>query len=340
MYRVKEADRKEQRSKRLKRFATPYSLRESLGIVRRNITGVDAVRNEAGIECIPQSVSLKKDCSSLLRVGFVGDIMELSTRYLTIGEFLHAYLSECDFLVGNFEATIHTQKKRHGTILGTPQIQAERIIDDLAAIFPPERFYLSLANNHSGDYEKSVFDKSCKLLIDRGFPLFGMNDAPFVDPHPAVRIVTGTMWSNQNADDIVWLHAPEEASSYTRSGAVNILYPHWGYELEAYPRRFIVDMAQQYARKYDAIIGHHAHNPQPVSLINQVPIAFGLGDFCYHYDLPTYKYGLVARVEIARSSKHDHSTKSFDWQMIEAHHDGQEIHVDIQQALPSWLCTS
>lgn len=336
MYKVPKSDRHEERADKLKRFATPYSLGETLGIVRRNFKGVDRVKNAGLIAPAPRHMEIRQDVTPNLKIGFLGDIMDLSTKALTYGERLRTYLNECDLLVGNFEATIHHQKKRDGTWWGTPQPQAERIIGDLADLFPPEKFFLSLANNHSGDYAKSVFDRSCELLTKAGFPLFGMAETPFIDIHPNVRVVTGTMWSNQHADDVLYLPSAADAETLRRTNALNIMYAHWGYELEAYPRKFVYDLAADYAESFDAVIGHHAHNPQPVTWLKDKPVAFGLGDFCYHYDLPTYKYGIVARLDI-RTDEEQPIATSFDWQMIENQHTEDTITVELKDSLADWL---
>ena len=337
MYKIPADERLEQRAAKLKRFAAPYSLGEMVGIIRRNFSGVNRKKNAGIVAPAPRTMPIDETLSPNLKIGFIGDIMDLSSKSLTYGPRLRDFLGACDLLVGNFEATIHHQKKRDGTWWGTPQPQAERIIEDLAGLFPPEKFFLSLANNHSGDYTKSVFDRSCRLLTDAGFPLFGMRGTPFIDIHESVRIVTGTMWSNQIADDVLYLPEAENIAQLTRGGAVNVMYPHWGYELEAYPRQFIVDLAERYADDFDAVIGHHAHNPQPVTWLKNKPVAFGLGDFCYHYNLPTYKFGLIARLNVHTDGPKGKVT-SFDWQMIENHHTDDTITVELRDRHPGWLC--
>lgn len=104
------------------------------------------------------------------------------------------------------------------------------------------------------------------MIENAGFPLFGMKESPFIDIHGDVRIVAGVIWSNQKADDILWLPKPHEADLLRRAGAANVFYPHRGFELEAWPRRFLVKQAREFTKHFDAIIGHHAHNPQPLEL--------------------------------------------------------------------------
>lgn len=332
--------RRERRTRFLRRIATPYSLRETRGVVRRNRSGVDTVQNAGIVTSIAQETTFVDAPPSAkpVRIGFLGDIMNIADKALVFGDDLKAFVGECDILVGNFEATIHHERKRPGVWVGFEQPQAERIVDDLASLFDPSRFYLSLANNHSGDYPLSVFERSNTLLRDRGFRLFGMKDDPWIDPHPAIRIVTGTMWSNQRADDMLYLHAPDASSEFRRTGAVNILYPHWGYELEAWPRPEIVRLATRYAQDYDAIVGHHAHNPQQMTLLNGKPVAFGLGDFCFYYDLPTYKHGMVCRMDIIPCVENKFSYISgIEWKPISANHDVDDIKIDVSGRILPWL---
>ena len=328
----------EERAARLKRFATPYSLKESVGILRRNFKGVNLERNRGIVDPSPRETILHPGDQTVLTVGFIGDIMNIDDKALGYGEQLMEWASSCDLMVGNFEATIHDRKERDGVKWGANQPQAERIVEDLAEFFDPAKFHLGLANNHSGDYTRSVFERSCAMLRSAGFPLFGMADSPSADIAPELRIVGGTMWSNQNADDMLWLHKPREAGQYKRNGALNILYPHWGHELEAWPRPFIVRQAHEFADQYDAVIGHHAHNPQPLEMRGGVPIFYGLGDFCFYYNLPTYRYGTICRLEIGRPSPDAPARiRSVAWEPIENRHADKQITVDIAANPRRWL---
>ena len=176
------------------------------------------------------------------------------------------------------------------------------------------------------------------MLESAGFPLFGMAGSPTADISPQVRVIAGTMWSNQRADDMLWLHKPKQADQFLKTGAVNILYPHWGYELEAFPRKFITRLGRQFAHHYDAVIGHHAHNPQPMEVVNGVPIAYGLGDFCYHYNLPTYRHGMIVRMEIGQpTTASPPRISSVAWDPVVNQHDDERITVEIADRPRKWL---
>ena len=336
--RIPKARREEERAKSLRRIATPYSYYETYGIMRRNLKGVDTQRNAGIVQPAPRSVTLHEGDVPVMRVGFLGDIMNIDDKALSFSDALREWASGHDVLVGNFEATIHDSKKREGIWWGSHQPQAERILGDLADLFNPADFYLGLANNHSGDYRKSVFDRSTRMIEKAGFPLFGMADSPHIDIHEDVRVIAGTMWSNQKADDILWLPKIREVDGLKRAGAVNVFYPHWGYELEAWPRKFLVKRARQFAAHFDAVIGHHAHNPQPVEIHDSVPIAYGLGDFCFYYDLPTYRYGMVVSLDIGRPAEGGPARVSaIRWDPIVNRHEPGKILVDMAAKPANWL---
>ena len=176
------------------------------------------------------------------------------------------------------------------------------------------------------------------MIENAGFPLFGIKESPFIDIHGDVRIVAGVIWSNQKADDILWLPKPHEADLLRRAGAANVFYPHRGFELEAWPRRFLVKQAREFTKHFDAIIGHHAHNPQPRELRDGVPIAYGLGDFCIYFDLPTYRYGTIVRFDIGRPVAGGNARISgMRWDPIVNRHDPENILVGMAAKPANWL---
>ena len=49
---------------------------------------------------------------------------------------------------------------------------------------------------------------------------------------------------------------------------MNIFYPHWGYDLELYPRTSTIKKGRELLTYFDAIIGHHTHAPQPITSVS------------------------------------------------------------------------
>jgi poly-gamma-glutamate capsule biosynthesis protein CapA/YwtB (metallophosphatase superfamily) len=230
-----------------------------------------------------------------IHLGFVGDIMGMGRKVLSFSSDVRLFFQECDYLIGNMEGTItHARKTR---------LDAQRhdlsILDTLARLFPPDRTLLSVANNHAGDFPASFFRRSVNLMRDRGFRVLGLRRESFADIENGVRIVAASMWSNRPCGEIAYLDAFDRCSGST---AFSIAYPHWGYELEMYPRPEVVRAGERLLLNHDAVLGHHPHIPQPLTAIRHGDatklLAFSLGDFCTGLRMKKFQYGTACKIEI------------------------------------------
>lgn len=288
------------KKQKLKRIASPYNLKETLGYFIRNFIG-PSVKNKGIVEYIPSSYILNEGVIPKYNVAFIGDIMDMRGKSEIISENLKEFVRDCDYLIGNFEATITKAKGAYMCQKHIPQI-----MNALADLFPPEKTYLSMANNHAGDFGKEIFLESVDKLHSRGFNIFGWDDQPYWDINKDLRVTAATAWSNQKMDYVFML---KNAGQYVKKNVFNLLYPHFGYELELYPRPKTVEEGKKWIKKFDAIIGTHSHVPQAVTAvksennngINKL-IAYSLGDFCIEEKLKHYHYGIVLKIEIGQNN--------------------------------------
>lgn len=294
---------------------SPYNLRESLGYLKRNFFG-PVSKNRGLVDYCQQKCILDDPVLPQYRIAFVGDIMDMAGRRLQIGEGLKQFIGNCDCLIGNFEATITTAKGAYMAQRHIPQI-----LDTLADLFPPKKTYLGMANNHSGDFGFEIWSDSKQQVEEKGFKVLGTSEIPYIDLDDIVRVVGATQWSNQPVDYIVKI---EDVLHYQQQGMFCILYPHWGYELELFPRPATVKKGKELSKYFDAIIGHHSHIPQPITKVsvekpggpsNQL-IAYGLGDFCIHEKLKHYHYGQVIIMTIGRNEGGLWRSGSLDWKFL------------------------
>jgi hypothetical protein len=270
-----------------------YPLRESIGWLWRNISGVRKT-NPCGIQALPQE-ALLNSIRARITLGFVGDIMGMGGRAFNISPDMHRFFDGCDYLIGNLEGTITGARK--------PRLDAQRhdpsILDALARLFPPDRTFLSVANNHAGDFPQAIFMQSLDSLRKRGFHVFGLRQAPLVDIAGEVRVVAASMWSNRPCGEIAYLDTLGRCDNPT---AFSIAYPHWGYELEMFPRPEIVRAGGDLLQIYGAVVGHHSHVPQPLAAITHGDtrqlLAFSLGDFCTGMRIKKFQYGVACKMEI------------------------------------------
>jgi hypothetical protein len=274
-------------------LCAPYPLWESIKWLWRNVRGVRKA-NPCGIRPLPQTCVLNAIVTRIT-VGFVGDIMDMQGKKLHLSPAVQEFFRNCDCLIGNFEATI-TRAKKTGP---AAQVHDPSILDALAELFPPDRTFLSIANNHAGDFPAAIYRDSLHRLRSSGFHVFGLRTAPFADIAGCVRVVTASMWSNRPCGEIAPLASLDECLSAI---VFNIAYPHWGYELELFPRPTIVLAGQRLLQTYGAVLGHHSHVPQPLAALQHDDttklLAFSLGDFCTGLKIKKFQYGIVCKVEI------------------------------------------
>jgi hypothetical protein len=298
-----------------KLLGTPYGFREEMKWCWRNVTGAGTL-NPCRIQSLPQYSHLNKTHSKL-RLCFIGDIMDMRRNRLMIGADLKEFARPCDFLIGNFEATITPS-----TPSRKPRLAAQRqdlsILDSLADLFPPHRTALSIANNHAGDFSSDLLHHSISLMKQRGFQVFGLKQNVFVDFKGQARIAAASMWSNTPFEDI----APfESLDHYALPSALNIAYPHWGFELEHFPRSSTVQEGMRLLQYYDAIIGHHSHVPQPL-MSHKIDdtiklIAFSLGDFCTGLKMRNYRHGIICKMEIGPGNDGVWKIGTVEWRYTE-----------------------
>ena len=277
--------------------ATPYNLRESAGWVWRNVFGPTR-KNTCNIRSIPQSHTLNTTSRLNCRIVFVGDMMPMKEHMLSIGQSVKDFIKDADYLVGNFEGTI-TDSKSRGALVRFDEKHNRGVIDILSGLSSPERIFLSVANNHSGDFGEEEFFKSVRMLEAGRFKVFGWDEKPYIETGGGIRMIGGTAWSNRRFSRVSDM---DSTGKNIRPGAFNILLPHFGYELELYPRPEIVILAKGLIQKFDAIVASHPHTPQPVASettdgFNKL-IAYSLGTFFGASSSWKYQYGIILKAEV------------------------------------------
>lgn len=317
-----------------KRFQSPYSFWESVGWLWRNIRLKK--KNPGAVQFLPKKTCLN-EIKPKYRLAFIGDIMDLGHKYMEISPPLKDFIQDTDFLIGNFEATITNAKPR-----GMDQVHDEKVVEGLKQLYQPSKTFLSVANNHAGDFGKEIFEDSLQILIDTGFNLFGNADSPTIDPTPNIHLVAGTQWSNRPCDYIFMLE--DIGKSHLKHDAMNILYPHWGYDLELYPRLPTIERAENYLLDFNAIVGHHSHAPQPITSVSpngglNKLCAYSLGDFCYGKLLMkviyNYNHGLVLKMEIGTTTEGKWATGNIEWSFTESiKKDPETMFIELKETHP------
>jgi poly-gamma-glutamate capsule biosynthesis protein CapA/YwtB (metallophosphatase superfamily) len=226
-----------------------------------------------------------------LSLVFIGDVMPAFGKELQVSDALQEFIRSADYLVLNLEGVISADRYAWNGLRHDPAIMTL-----LTRLFPAQRTIVSCANNHAADCGWTEFNRSWRLLEERGFAVVGRRDRPSAILGNQVQITTCTFWSNQRCG---YIARPEDVAVEThRDTMFNILYPHWGYELHLYPTPRQTECARELLRVWDMIIGHHAHTPQPITNYGTQLVAYSLGDFCMGIPLARWHHGMIAKTTV------------------------------------------
>ena len=261
----------------------------------------------------PLSVPAVDDPGAVTTAIAFGDVLTSRTvdrKMIAAGDFRSPWrsvgeiLAAADLAFGNFEGTIsRNAQPRSG---GTSFVSRVQVIDGFryAGID-----FLSLANNHVGDFGAATLLETRALIRDAGIATAGAgaNDAEAREPaileRHGVRFafvtfnaIVGPPVATDDSPGATWIHmAPwnpfrqseldrvaETVRAARRRADVVIVYPHWGQEYTARPNadqkrvaRALIDAGA------DMIIATHPHWVQGAEIYRGRLIAYSLGNFVF-----------------------------------------------------------
>lgn len=275
-----------------------------------SLAGTDPARDPAAY---PLTVPGPGPPGPVITAVAVGDILTSRTvdrKMVALGDFTAPFrsvgraLAAADLAFGNFEGTIsRTAAPRPG---GTSFVSRVRAIEGL-------RFagldYLSLANNHTGDFGPGTLVETVGHLRRAGIATSGAgaNDAQAREPAIVARrgvrfaflsfnAIIGTPPAGPSKPGAVtirmapWFPFRQEdldrmVADIRRARAradVVIVFPHWGQEYTAFPNpdqkrvgRALIDAGA------DMVIATHPHWVQGAELYRGRLIAYSLGNFVF-----------------------------------------------------------
>ncbi len=296
-------------------FSQPYGLRDAAAWLLHNVAGPS--RRHADLTSGVPSGVIANLIRPALTIAFVGDVLPFRGAAYRVSDALRAFLEGTDYLVANFEGTIVEGRRPRPPRVFMGQAHSMQVIDFLADLFPPERTVLTCANNHAPDYGRELFERSRALLEARGFVTIGSVDKPAVLIDDAVAVAAGTDWLNRPA---AYVQRLDPAPPVLAGARFRVLCPHWGYELESFPRPAHVRRAKGLLEGWDMIVGHHSHCPQPISL-HEGPaarhlVAYSLGNFTFGYNLRHHLHGVVLKVSVGPLGDGTWAAGRVEWRPI------------------------
>jgi hypothetical protein len=231
------------------------------------------------------------DVDPKVRIAFLGDVLPEQPKQFLIGESIARFLSGADYLVLNLEGVICER----GGVLNAVRHDGA-ILDFLAELFPPERTIILCANNHAADCGREALERTFRSLTDAGFRIAGRHDKPSIRLPEGIQLSNGTEWLNVRRPYVPRLADADGAID--PDARFRVLCPHWGMEMMLYPSPRRIERARQLAGRWELIVGHHPHCPQPIAEENGRLVAYSLGNFAWGAAKESMGHGAALRVTV------------------------------------------
>ncbi len=240
--------------------------------------------------------TLFKTQSKPLRLVFLGDLSgEANRRAPVVDPSLRDRLAAADLIVANCESpVVETPSARLATRLGFKHAMTSPFLRGAldAAGIDPKRLVLSLANNHALDQGVEGFDETVAALAGAGIRICGTRAGGLVSSTTlgplTIGLIAFTVW--WNADVVPFesrvLTARDMAAERrgkdipSPAADLTIGLPHWGWEFRHFPNPETVGHADVLGfMGASLVVGGHQHVIQPMGMVLDTPVAYGLGDF-------------------------------------------------------------
>jgi hypothetical protein len=165
-----------------------------------------------------------------------------------------------------------------------------------------------------------------------GFNLFGTAETPSMSFNERIGITGITCWTNRKSPFLNYVSSMDDLVKNPWNGPLGeymILYPHWGYELELFPRKDIVYRGIDLLKHFHAIVGHHSHVPQPIYSQENRVLAPSLGNFSFPFNFKNYRSGTVLILSIGENNRGELVTVSGKQRKIQISSDTKNVYVSI-----------
>jgi len=261
---------------------------------------VPSTRNHSGLGRPPLRARLSPVEQPTVRICAIGDIMVMQgDRVPELSPELVALLSSADQIIGCCEAPLGKQERdpeaRYSFMFNMPVEYLRGIIEASGA--PPDRWALTLANNHVADVGGRGPEVTYQRLRSMGVTPLGRRVQG--DEHPLhvvqrrglrLGLAAWTQWLNVDqfapGDARVWRLPEVVALPWRRLRGEHGLdaligSTHWEYEWQHFPRKETRALAGALHRAgFDLLVGSHQHVLQSFERHVDGLTLYGMGNFC------------------------------------------------------------
>ncbi len=232
-----------------------------------------------------------------MKIALMGDIamfgrycFNKNNKLLNYFDEVKEYLSEFDLIVGNLEAPFVVDEMPIGGKSATISSHPKNI----ELIKHIGYTHLNLSNNHIGDYGKSGYERTKKLINDYDIDWFGTEEKQIkININGEKICLLGFCSYNTNPSPLGnkinkglnYLDVENVYNSMSKNheeGFFNVLSIHSGQEHVHMPSYDDIRFARLLANKFNYVYyGHHPHVIQGFEHINKSAIFYSLGNFIF-----------------------------------------------------------
>ncbi len=157
-----------------------------------------------------------------------------------------------------------------------------------------------VVNNHTYDFGDEGYNDTVKALEDRGL-LVGEDCSPLYFEKNGIKVgvVYANLWGYYQTSYIMdALEEMQDKCDY------KVVFFHGGEEGRHEPDNFKIDACRDLANSglCDLIVGAHPHVLQPLEVVNDVPILYSLGNFCFAGNNYPENMTVIFGVNLTRTS--------------------------------------
>lgn len=249
-----------------------------------------------------------------LTLSFIGDcIIGSESGKINDGNF--SYMAANSPHTYFFEKVVSELSKDDFTIANMECVITDRDLEKIGKDYDPAFWYktptsntdiltlgsvevASIVNNHTGDYGDEGYDDTVVALKSHGLRV-GENLKPLYIEKNGIKIglLCCNLWSSYNVSYI-----EEALGTMQNECEFKIVLFHGGEEGIHEPDNYKIDACRYLANSglCDLIVGSHPHVLQPMEVVNDVPILYSLGNFCYSAANYPDNQTVIFRVELKK----------------------------------------
>lgn len=221
-----------------------------------------------------------------VEVGFLGDLMGLGDKRLTLDPALGEFFRSSQYVCFNLEGL--TESSNY-PILWRQTTRHFSALEELRRVIVTPVLIAGLANNHIDDVSTLDLAKNINRLSQLGMLTIGTRLAPSFELAPGLRLHAATSWLGREES------AAHSSDKLKFGPAQHLLFLHHGHEFHRYPRAQTKALMTRLPASVVGVVGHHTHFPQEIQTAGRF-VAWSLGNLAVKYGSKPVNWGLALRL--------------------------------------------